>query len=130
MRITLSLADERDREAIYTMRHEVYARELGQHPENARRRLTDPLDLVNTYVVAKVGTELAGFVSITPPESTTFSIDKYFARDELPLRFDDGLYEVRLLTIVRRHRRSRIAALLMYGAMRYVESRGGRSVVC
>src|SRR6185503_5842537 len=91
---------------------------------------TDPLDLVNTYVVARVGSELAGFVSITPPESTMFSIDKYFARDELPLHFDDGLYEVRLLTVVPGHRRSRIAPLLMYGAMRYVESRGGRSVVC
>ena len=128
--ISLSVAEERDRERIYTIRHQVYARELGQHAENAEGRLTDALDAVNTYLVVKVAGEIAGFVSITPPNDVGYSIDKYFARDDVPLVFDHGLYEVRLLTVKDARRTSRVAALLMYGAWRYVESLGGQAIVC
>ena len=59
----LTLADARDREEIYRIRHEVYATELGQHPENAAGRLTDSLDAVNTYLVAKRAGVVLGFRS-------------------------------------------------------------------
>jgi histidinol-phosphate/aromatic aminotransferase/cobyric acid decarboxylase-like protein len=85
---------------------------------------------VNVYLVATIAGEIAGFVSITPPGEAGYSIDKYFARHDLPLRFDDDLYEVRLLTVTGAHRAGRVAALLMYGAWRYVQSRGGRTIVC
>ena len=127
--ISLSVADERDRERIYAIRHQVYARELRQHAENDEGRLTDALDAVNVFLVAKVGGDIAGFVSITPPNEVGYSIDKYFARVDLPLVFDQGLYEVRLLTVLSARRASRVAALLMYGAFRYIESRGGRAIV-
>ena len=104
MKISLELADERDRESIYAIRHQVYARELGQHEPNAESRLTDKLDAVNSYLVAKVAGEIAGFVSITPPNELGYSIDKYFDRADLPLVFDQGLYEVRLLTVTRARR--------------------------
>jgi histidinol-phosphate/aromatic aminotransferase/cobyric acid decarboxylase-like protein len=128
-KISLSLADELDRETIYAMRHQVYARELGQHLENPAERLTDILDAINVYLVAKVAGEIAGFVAITPPNTIGYSIDKYFAREDLPLVFDEGLFEARLLTVAQSWRSSRIAALLMYGALRYIESCGGRTVV-
>jgi histidinol-phosphate/aromatic aminotransferase/cobyric acid decarboxylase-like protein len=128
--ISLRIADDADRERIYAIRHQVYARELGQHAENDEGRLTDALDAVNVYLVATVGRDVAGFVSITPPNDVGYSIDKYFARDDVPLAFDQGLYEVRLLTVTSTLRASRIAAVLMYGAWRYVESRGGRAIVC
>ncbi len=69
-------------------------------------------------------------MSITPPGDAGYSIDKYFAREELPLRFDDGLYEVRLLTVTAARRAGRVAALLMYGAWRYIQASGGRTIVC
>jgi hypothetical protein len=47
----------------------------------------------------------------------------------MPFVFDDGLYEVRLLTVVESDRRTMLATLLMYGALRYVESRGARMIV-
>ena len=62
-KIVLSLADERDREAIYSIRHQVYAQELKQHPPNGQGRLTDTLDEINTYLVAKRDGEIAGFVA-------------------------------------------------------------------
>lgn len=110
-KISISIADEQDREIIYRMRYEVYSRELGQHAENSEERLTDNLDMVNVYIVAKVGEEIAGFVSVTPPNEVGYSIDKYFKREELPLTFDEGLYEARILTVSETWRRSRVAAL-------------------
>lgn len=128
-RVTLSLADAQDRRSIYAMRHQVYAHELGQHRENREGVLTDVLDQVNTYLVAKRGHAIVGFVAITPPNPHGYSVDKYFARRDMPFVFDDGLYEVRLLTVVESDRRTMVAALLMYGALRYVESQGARVLV-
>ena len=128
MNITISLADERDRESIYAIRHEIYACELRQHPDHATGRLTDRLDTVNTYLIAKDRDETLGFVSITPPNSTGYSLDKYFPREALPITFDDALYEVRLLTVRRAHRGTPLAFLLMYGALRYLEVFGARTV--
>jgi len=127
--MSISVADERDREEIYAIRYEVYSRELKQHREDRTGRLTDALDAVNTYLVARKNGEIAGFVSITPLTDAGFSIDKYFSRTDVPLEFDQSLYEVRLLTVQRGWRASRLAALLMYGAWRYIASRGGRNIV-
>jgi N-acyl-L-homoserine lactone synthetase len=128
-RFSISFANEHDREIIYGMRHEVYARELGQHVENEKRIITDKLDSINIYVVAKVRDEIAGFVSITPPNEVGYSIDKYFTREELPFCFDDRLYETRILTVSNAWRSSRVAALLMYAALRYIQSAGGKTVI-
>jgi len=128
-KICLSLATDEERESIYAIRHQVYARELRQHPENTAERLTDGLDAFNTYVVAKRGAAIVGFVAITPPGVQQYSVEKYFRREEIPISFDEGLHEVRLLTVVRAYRNTQLAFLLMYGALRYLESRGARTIV-
>lgn len=128
--ISITLADAQDRERIYSIRHQVYAGELRQRERRADARLTDPLDAVNVYLVAAVGGEVAGFISITPPNELGYSVDKYFAREDVPVAFNDNLYEVRLLTVTTGWRASRVAALLMYAAWRYIQSRGGVEVVC
>src|SRR3974390_2695457 len=99
-RFSVALASDREREEIYRIRHEVYARELGQHPANAATRLRDPLDEGNLYIVAKVAGQMAGFISGTPPQHGRYSVDKYFDRESLPFAVDEGLYEVRLLTVL------------------------------
>ena len=48
-RIRIALATNQNRNTIYRLRHEVYARELGQHEENSERQLQDSLDKFNTY---------------------------------------------------------------------------------
>ena len=42
---------------------------------------------------------------------------------------DEGLYEVRLLTVLPAHRGSELAVLLTYAAFRWVESHGGSHLV-
>jgi histidinol-phosphate/aromatic aminotransferase/cobyric acid decarboxylase-like protein/GNAT superfamily N-acetyltransferase len=126
---TVSLATMSDRAAIYPMRHAVYASELGQHPENGSKSLQDPLDLVNEYVVVRSADGVAGFISITSPKERGYSVDKYFARSALPVRFDEGLYELRLLTVRPAERGTVIAALLMYAGFRWVSSQAATHII-
>jgi histidinol-phosphate/aromatic aminotransferase/cobyric acid decarboxylase-like protein/GNAT superfamily N-acetyltransferase len=125
----ISLAYDFDRDSIYSLRHEVYAEELHQHPATHDRKLSDSLDAFNEYIVAKIDGELVGFVSITPPGFGRYSIDKYLARENVDLSFDEGLYEMRILTVARPHRGTRIAAALMYAAGRWAEERSGVHLV-
>jgi histidinol-phosphate/aromatic aminotransferase/cobyric acid decarboxylase-like protein len=96
---------------------------------NDRQELTDSLDNLNVMIVVLRNGEISGFVSVTPPDAPTFSIDKYFSRHELPFEFHERLFEVRLLTVVRAHRSSETAALLLYAALRWVAAYGGTQVV-
>ncbi len=123
------MASPADREQIYRVRHDVYAREIGQHPLNDTGRLVDALDERNIYLVARLGDEVAGFVSLTPPGSDPCSIDKYFSRDQLPFTIDDGCFEVRLLTVCKQHRGTALAAILMFAAFRWVEAHGGTRII-
>ena len=127
--ITMSLASVLDREEIYRIRHAVYARELGQHTVNGVGRLSDQLDSWNFYLVAKMREEIVGFISVTPPGRSGYSIEKYVARELLPFAFNAALYEVRLLTVLKAHRRREFAFLLMYAALRWVEAHGGERIV-
>ena len=69
--ITLSVAAPHDREAIYRFRHEVYARELGQHTLNSSATLRDALDERNVYLIATIdGWRLSGpFAPLFPRAS-------------------------------------------------------------
>lgn len=123
--ISVRVADASDRQSIYRMRHAVYVEELHQHVANTAQALSDTLDDWNIYIVAHVGDELAGFISITPPEARSLSVEKYFERDALPVKRDGKLFEARLLTVQPRYRGTSVATLLMYAALRHVEANGG-----
>lgn len=127
--LLVRLATDSDREQIYRMRHDVYARELGQHPLNADERLVDALDAANVYLVATLADDVVGFVSVTPPDQGSFSVDKYLRREEFPQLREANLHEVRLLTVMSRLRRRETAGLLMYAALRWVEAHGGEHIV-
>jgi len=127
-KLRISLASAHERETIYRLRHEVFARELAQHAENAEQRLSDALDEFNIYITASVDDDIAGFISITPPGSS-YSIDKYLSRDELPFPVDDRLYELRLLAVIPPHRGSQILPALIYAAFRWVAAHGGTRIV-
>ncbi len=128
-RLTLSPADSVDLRAIYSIRYDVYADELGQYDSRPDGILEDSSDIRTVYISASSGKEVVGFVGITPPGSPRYSVDKYLPRAEIPFVFDERLYEVRALTATRSRRGSRIAAALMYAAFRWVESHGGTRIL-
>ncbi|MER5951838.1 histidinol-phosphate transaminase [Streptomyces sp. NPDC001904] len=118
-----------DRDWIHELRHRVYARELGQHAPRPDGRLSDGLDGDNVYLVVTRGAVRVGFVSVTPPWAGRFGLDTYVQRDELPLLCEADTFEVRILTVEPEERASAVAPLLMYAALRWIASRGGRHVV-
>ena len=89
--VRIAAATGEDRETIYRFRHEVYAREILQHPANPAGRLRDSLDDFNAYIVATIAGQIVCFISLTPPGRPAYSIDKYLRRDQLPFAFDDQL---------------------------------------
>jgi histidinol-phosphate/aromatic aminotransferase/cobyric acid decarboxylase-like protein len=127
--LSVGMANALERQEIYRMRHEVYARELGQHSENPNHVLKDNLDASNFYIVVRHGQNLLGFVSLTEPRVERFSVEKYFDLAGIGIVRHEGLYEVRLLTVNKGQRGSEIAVLLMYAAYRWVEARGGTEVI-
>ena len=102
--IEICLATQEDRTAIYRLRHEVYAQELGQHQVQVDGELHDEIDAWNVYIVARVEGLIAGFISVTPPGNPSYSVEKYFPRETLPFPVNEGLFEIRLLTVLRKHR--------------------------
>ena len=128
-KIIISLATSSDREKIYKIRHRVFASELKQHVENVQEIITDKLDNFNTYITAKINLEIIGFISITPPDGNIYSIDKYIKRTELPFTVDKGLYEMRILTVLKEHRNSPVALLLMWAALRWIDAHKGSNIM-
>ena len=126
--MTVALATGVQRDRIYRMRHEIYACELRQHAERASGELRDELDNRNEYIVASLNGHIVGFISITAPGGR-YSIDKYFPIGTIPIERDAGLFEIRLLSVSAGQRGGRLAALLMYAALRWVEERGGTHIV-
>ena len=128
-RVIIRVATDADRDEIYHLRHEIYARELGQHALNKIGALRDPLDEFNLYIVASFNGALAGFVSITPPGFGYYFVDKYLCRENFAELTPEGLYEIRLLTVTDRFRRREMAGLLMYAALRWIESKNGKRIM-
>ena len=127
--LRISVATAGDLEAVYRLRHEVYASELEQYDSRPDGILPDVSELHSTYVIASLNDQLVGFIGITTPDSPKFSVDKYIPREENPISFDNNLYEIRALTVKQYKRGSYIAGILMYAAARWVEAHGGKEVV-
>lgn len=128
-KIKISIASKADRDKIYQLRHKVYGTELMQHSENESGFFRDKLDDFNTYICAKINNEIVGFISITPPDNNNYSIDKYFNRKDLPFEINEGLYEMRILTVLQNHRGKPIALFLMWAAFRWIESNDGSNIM-
>jgi GNAT superfamily N-acetyltransferase len=124
--VRITVGRPEDRSKIFRIRHDVYAVELRQHQSTQERMLHDTLDEFNEYITANVDGQLVGFVSITPPGFGKYSIDKYIPRDVLPFHLHNDLYELRILTVAKEYRRSRLAAVLMYAVFRWVEENNGK----
>lgn len=128
-RLRISVADAGDLEPVYQMRHDVYATELGQYEPLPNGSLPDTTEVKSVYIVAYLGTVLAGFVGVTPPCSPRYSVDKYLPRNAIPITFDQRLYEIRALTVKQEFRGSQIASCLMYAAFRWIEAHGGDCIL-
>jgi len=127
--IEILLATSADRDIIYHHRYEVYSSELMQHPPNEVSIIKDSLDEFNVYIVAKINNVIVGFISVTPPDKNSYSIDKYFNREGLPFGIDETTFEMRILTVLEPYRGKPIAVALMWAAFRWIQSFGGKNII-
>ena len=126
-KFTIKIASNDEREEIYKLRYNIYAKELCQHSENKEEKLKDALDEINTYIIVKCDDEIAGFASITPPDGK-YGLDNYIARDKYPFIYDN-MYEGRLFTVVKKYRNSRVSLLLFFAIYKYVKFHGGDKIM-
>ena len=128
-RLKIYVAGANELESIYRLRHDVYATELGQYESRSDESLPDTGDVASVYIAASLDGKLAGFVGITHPNSPQYSVDKFLSREDIPLAFDDQLYEIRALTVKEDLRGFQVATCLMYAAFRWIESHGGNHII-
>jgi len=128
-KLKLSLATDRQRVEIDRIRHDVYAKELGQFDTQPTETLADRPEVKSIYVAAFENEKLVGFIGITPPGSPRYSVDHYLPRNKIPVQFDERLYEIRALTVIDPARGSLIAPALMYAALRWSQTQGGEQLM-
>jgi len=128
-KIQITLATTNNRTDIDHIRHDIYTAELGQFPPCPDRVLQDRPEVESTYIVALENGVLIGFVAVTPPSSQSYSIDHYLSRNNIPIPFDEHLYEIRALTVIDSARGSVAAPALMYAAFRWIQAHGGKHVI-
>ena len=128
-KLHLSLATDCQRIEIDRIRHDIYAKELGQFDARADGVLTDRAEVKSVYVTAFENGTLVGFVGITPPTSPRYSVDHYLSRHDIPVQFDKRLYEIRALTVIDPARGSLTAPALMYAAFRWIQAQGGEQLM-
>jgi histidinol-phosphate/aromatic aminotransferase/cobyric acid decarboxylase-like protein len=128
-KLNLSLATAAHRNDIDRIRHDVYAAELGQFTRSPDGLLHDRPEVESIYITAVYNGKLVGFVGITPPASPRYSVDHYLSRSDIPVQFDNHLYEIRALTVIDPARGSLAAPALMYAAFRWIQTRGGKQLM-
>ena len=118
-----------DRPVIHALRHEVYARELGQHAVNESGTLADALDPLVEYLVAERAGTVVGFVALTPPTAGRWSLEKYLPQADLPGPPHETTWEIRLLTTIATERGGRTTVALALASLRWLEARGATHVI-
>ncbi len=72
-KLRIALATDAEREAIYQLRHAVYATELGQHAPNDTERLSDALDAwfaPSPRAIAALREHLPWLMRTSPPQES------------------------------------------------------------
>ncbi|MDF7824678.1 histidinol-phosphate aminotransferase family protein [Pontiellaceae bacterium B12227] len=124
-KISIAQGTEEHLASIDYLRHAVYASELGQFESSPEKAIHDRPGVESVYIVAHEHNELVGFVGITPPTSPAYSFEHYIQRKKSGLPFNNGLFEIRALTVVNEARGTHVAPALMYAAFRWVQENGG-----
>jgi len=124
-----SLATVEDREQIYRLRYEIYAKELGQYPEKAERKIQNQYDEVNEYFVIKDSEqEIIAFISVTPPNKYGLSSVNHLKKINVTYDIDPNAYEMRLLTVVK-SRGLFFSFALVYLVISWIKYQGGNTIV-
>jgi ribosomal protein S18 acetylase RimI-like enzyme len=110
-RLDYRIATSSDFDAIHRLSYQTFVDEIPQHSPNEQRRLVDRFHDENTYVVCAEGDRVVGMVCgrATRP----FSLDQKLPDLDQWLPRHRKAVEIRLLAIVREHRKTPVFVKLM-----------------
>jgi aspartate aminotransferase-like enzyme len=97
---------------IHRLNHRTFAEELGQYEINSSGELVDRYNGLNTYFIAKMGSEVIGMISIN--STAPFSIEKRLHDPAVTLAAFAAPSEIRMLAIDPRYRNSIVVAGLFW----------------
>lgn len=109
--------DQEEMEQIYQLNYETFVEEIPQHPGNQDHHLIDKFDKENIYFIAKDEDEVVGMITVRA--NRPFSLDQKLDNLDEYLPNAANPCEVRLLTIKRKYRKSRVFYQLVYHLVSY-----------
>jgi aspartate aminotransferase-like enzyme len=105
--LTYKIASEpEEMEQIYKLNYETFVEEIPQHERNHSHRLIDKFDRENIYFIAKYEDEVIGMITVRA--NRPFSLDQKFDNLDEYLPKGANPCEVRLLSVKKRFRKSRV----------------------
>jgi aspartate aminotransferase-like enzyme len=117
------IADEQwEFEQIKRLNYETFVEEIPQHGQSDERSLTDKFHDENIYFICVSEKKLLGMVAIR--NKRPFSIDQKLENIDAYLPPAKSICEVRLLSVKREFRRSRISFNLLVYTAKYCEEQG------
>lgn len=110
--ITVGIAETEDEfNQIHKLNYETFVEEIGQHNSNPSKKLVDVFNNENIYYIAKINNELVGMIALR--DKRPFSLDKKIDDLDLILPKHKAVVEIRLLSVKREYRNSKILLSLL-----------------
>jgi GNAT superfamily N-acetyltransferase len=110
-RLEYRIARSSDFDAIHRLNYQTFVDEIPQHSRNEERRLVDRFHDENTYVVCAEADRVVGMVC--GRSTRPFSLDQKLPDLDRWLPRHRKAVEIRLLAIVREHRKTSVFVKLM-----------------
>jgi aspartate aminotransferase-like enzyme len=121
--IRFKVAEEpREREQVHRLHYQAFVEEIPQYVRNEERRLVDRFDDQNTYIVAMNGDVVVGSIAVRGERP--FSLDQKLQNLDGYLPARHRFCEIRLLSVLKQHRRGNVLPGLITGAWNHAMAAG------
>jgi len=115
----VKVADKQDEfNQIYDLNYKTFVEEIPQHEQNERKKLIDKFNEQNTYIIVLQNDKVMGMVALRGKRP--FSLDYKLENLESYLPVKKDILEVRLLSVNKQLRNTKILILILKGIIAYV----------
>ncbi len=109
-------------EQVHRLNYETFVEEIPQHQRNPEGILVDKFHLENTYIICRNGIQVLGMLAVRG--ARPFSLDQKLPDLDRYLPTGKSVCEIRLLSVRKDYRRSRIVHGLLEATARYCIEHG------
>ncbi len=114
----IKVADKQDEfNQIYDLNYKTFVEEIPQHEKNEKKILIDKFNEQNTYIIVLQNNKVMGMVALR--DKRPFSLDYKLENIESYLPIKKDILEVRLLSVNKQLRNTKILILILKGIIAY-----------